>query len=196
MIAGLLLAAGGARRFGSQKLIEPLGGAPLVSQSAARLAATVDATYVVVGHDAEHVAAAVADLEVTVVVNEAWTEGLSSSLRAGVTALPDDCEAVVISLGDQPLMGVDAVRTVVDRWRETGKPIVVTRYDGTRGHPILFARSMWRTLAELRGDTGARDLIEQARSQVAFVDVDSPMPADVDTGADLARLRAGIDAIG
>jgi molybdenum cofactor cytidylyltransferase len=196
MIAGLLLAAGGARRFGSQKLIEPLDGAPLVRQAAARLVSTVDATYVVVGHEAEHVAAAVTDLGLTVVANEAWMEGLSSSLRAGVAALPDDCEAVVVALGDQPLMGLQAVSVVIERWRETRKPIVVTRYDGTRGHPILFARSMWPALAELRGDTGARDLIEQSRAQVAYVDVDSPMPADVDTGADLERLRAGIDGMG
>jgi molybdenum cofactor cytidylyltransferase len=196
MIAGLLLAAGGARRFGSQKLIEPLDGAPLVRQAAARLVSTVDATYMVVGHEAEHVAAAVTDLGVTVVANDAWTEGLSSSLRAGVAALPDDCEAVVVALGDQPLMGLQAVSVVIERWRETRKPIVVTRYDGTRGHPILFARSMWHALAGLRGDTGARDLIEQSRAQVAYVDVDSPMPADVDTGADLERLRAGIDGMG
>jgi len=196
MIAGLLLAAGGARRFGSQKLIEPLDGAPLVRRAVARLASTVDATYVVVGHEAEHVGAALADLAVTVVRNEAWAEGLSSSLRVGVAALPDAAGAVVVALGDQPLMDVHAVRVVIDRWRETGKPIVVTRYDGTRGHPILFARSMWPMLAVLRGDTGARDLIERSRSQVAFVDVDSPMPPDVDTAADLERLRAGIDAMG
>lgn len=196
MIAGLLLAAGGARRFGSQKLIEPLDGTPLVRQAATRLASAVDATYVVVGNEASQVETALVDLAVTVVRNEAWSEGLSASLRAGVAALPNDAEAVIVALGDQPLMGVHAVRAVIERWRETGKPIVVTRYDGTRGHPILFAQSMWPMLADLRGDTGARDLIERSRSHVAFVDVDSPVPPDVDTTADLERLRAGIDAVG
>jgi molybdenum cofactor cytidylyltransferase len=193
MIAGLLLAAGGARRFGSQKLVAPLSGEPLVRRAATTLTQGVDATYVVIGHEAAAVREALAGLPVTMVENPRWSEGLSTSLCRGVSELPATADAVVIMLGDEPHTDVDAIRAVIDCWRADGKPIVVTRYDGTRGHPVLFARSMFEALASARGDAGARDIIERSRAHVAFVDVSSPMPADVDTPEDLDRVQRGID---
>jgi molybdenum cofactor cytidylyltransferase len=192
-IAGLLLAAGGARRFGSQKLVAPLGGVPLVRQAAAPLIAVMDATFVVVGHEAAAVRDALTGLPVAFVINHAWSEGLSTSLRAGVAVLPADVDAVVIALGDQPALAAGAFDAVIHEWRATQRPIVVTRYDGTRGHPVLFAREMFGELAALEGDAGARHLVERSAERVAYVDVSSPMPLDVDTSADLARLRGGID---
>ncbi len=190
MIAGLLLAAGGATRFGSQKLITPLAGdIPLVRHTAATLRDAVDALYVVVGHDADAVRFALIGVDATIVMNDDWSDGLSTSLRAGVRAVPDNTVAVLVGLGDQPFVDPAVMRAVITEWRTTGAPIVSARYDGTRGHPVLFDRSIFAELEEATGDAGARGLIERAPDRVAYVDVTAPPPLDVDTTDDLARLR-------
>ena len=190
MIVGLLLAAGAGTRFGSQKLLARVGGAPIVTQAARGLATLVDHLIVVVGSDAPVVAAALAGIDATVVGNSQWQTGLSSSLKCGIGAVPSATEAVVVALGDQPGIDPVVVRNVIARWRESGKPIVVTRYRGARGHPVLLAPSVFADVRAITGDVGARALIEQDGSRVAFVDVDTDAPRDVDTQDDLAALDA------
>jgi molybdenum cofactor cytidylyltransferase len=190
MIVGLLLAAGGATRFGSQKLVARSGGAPIVVQAARVLATLVDRITIVVGSDAEAVRAALVDLECTIVENPDWASGLSTSLRRGIESAPADTKAVVVALGDQPRIDPAIVRKVIARWRETGKPIVATRYRGNRGHPVLLGCSMFADVQSISGDVGARALMERDPSRVAFVDVDADAPRDVDTPDDLAALDA------
>lgn len=187
MIAGLLLAAGGARRFGSQKLIAPLGGIPLVRHAAAALARSTDALVIVIGHEAGAVRAALADIDGSIVENPDWSQGLSSSLRHGIEAMPLDVAAVVVALGDQPRIDPLVVRSLVDRWRTTGNAIVAARYRGARGHPVLFDRTVFPQLTTLRGDVGARTIFEQSPDQVAYVEVDDTVPIDVDTVDDLEK---------
>ena len=189
MIAGLLLAAGGATRFGSQKLLAPLAdGIPLVRHTAITLRGGVDALVVVVGHDADDVTRALNGVDALIVRNDAWVEGLSTSLHAGVRALPTEADAAVVALGDQPFMDPGVVHAIVKQWKATGLPIVSARYAGTRGHPVLFDRAVFAELLEVAGDAGARGVIDREFARVAYVDVNAPMPADVDTPADLARL--------
>ena len=188
MIVGLLLAAGGARRFGSQKLVARVNGEPLVRSAAATLAAATDALVVVVGCEAEQVSAAVADLATRIVTNEGWSEGLAASVRAGIATLGPAVEAIVIAVGDQPGLDRAVVEAVAARWRESGAAIVAARYRGVQGHPVLFARSMFGELFELSGDRGAKPVIERDSARVAYVDVDAPMPLDVDTVEDAEAL--------
>jgi molybdenum cofactor cytidylyltransferase len=77
---------------------------------------------------------------------------------------------------------------VIARWRETALPIVSASYRGVRGHPVLFARSVFPELSELQGDAGARLLIERSPARVSYVEIDSEMPRDVDTTEQLAAL--------
>lgn len=189
MIAGLLLAAGAATRFGSQKLLAPLAdGVPLILQTARTLRAAVDELIVVVGHEAGAVARALDGSDATIVRNDEWADGMSTSLRAGVRALPIGAEAVVVALGDQPFLDPAIFQAVVREWKATGLPIVSARYAGTRGHPVLFDRAIFRELEQVTGDAGARAVIERDGGRVAFVDVNDALPLDVDTPADLARL--------
>jgi molybdenum cofactor cytidylyltransferase len=187
MIVGLLLAAGGANRFGSQKLVAPYRGQPLVSHAARRLRAATDATIAVLGSDADAVATVLMDCDVSAIVNDYWRDGLSTSLRIGVRALPPDAEAIVVALGDQPELDSDAVRLLVEQWRATGMPIVTTRYRGVRAPPVLLAREVFGDVEALRGDNGAKPLMDRMPERVAFVDVDADIPFDVDTPADLDR---------
>lgn len=189
MIAGVLLAAGGARRFGSQKLVQPLDGRPLVRHAAEVLGAESDSLVAVVGHEAVAVREALDGCGARIVENEDWALGLSTSLRVGIAALPRDAAAAIVCLGDQPRVDPVVIRRVIDTWRATGLPIVSARYRGTRGHPVLFARSVFPELDRLAGDAGAKMLIERDGYRVAYVDVDSPVPGDVDSTADLVSLE-------
>jgi molybdenum cofactor cytidylyltransferase len=188
MIVGLLLAAGGARRFNSQKLIALYRGAPLVRHAAGALREATDAVIAVLGHDAEAVRRALAGVDARIVENSEWLSGLASSIRRGVEAMPADVEALVVAVGDQPGLDPDVVRAVSARWRETGLPIVSASYRGARGHPVLFARSVFVELLELQGDAGARLLIERSPARVSYVEIDGEMPPDVDTIEQLAAL--------
>jgi len=190
VIAGLLLAAGGATRFGSQKLLAPLAdGVPLVRHTAMTLRYGVDTMVIVVGSEADDVTQVLNDVDAVIVRNDVWAEGLSTSVQAGVRALPTEAAAAIVALGDQPFVDPGVIHTIVKQWKATGVPIVSARYAGTRGHPVLFDRTIFEELLQVTGDTGARGVIDREAARVAYVDVNAPMPADVDTPADLARLE-------
>jgi molybdenum cofactor cytidylyltransferase len=191
VIAAVLLAAGGARRFGTQKLVALFDGVPLVRHAAETLSRVTDEVIVVVGNEHAQVRAALDGLAARIVENPSWAQGMATSLRCGLGAAPASAECVLIALGDQPGIDAEVVRAVIARWRETGRPIVVARYGDGRGHPVLFAREMFDQLMTLEGDQGARSLIEQSPDRVAFVDVAGAAPRDVDTVEDLRGLYLG-----
>lgn len=190
MIVGLLLAAGGARRFGSQKLVAAFRGRPLVCHAAEALAGVTDTTIAVVGGDARAVRDALDGMVGRVVENHEWATGMASTVRVGTDALPQDAEAVVIALGDQPGVDPEVGHAVIARWRESGKPIVVPRFRDGRGHPVLFARPVFDELRSLSGDVGARGVIARDPARVADVVIDADLPSDVDTPEDLDRLAS------
>jgi molybdenum cofactor cytidylyltransferase len=190
VIAGLLLAAGGARRFGSQKLVAQIGGVPIVRRAAEGLASGVDRLVVVTGSEGALVRDALAGLNARCIENTEWAAGLSTSLRAGILAVEREASAVVIALGDQPGLDPKLVRTVIETWRATGKPIVAARYRGARGHPVLLDRVVFGEASEVRGDVGARTLIERDAARVAYVDVEADAPRDVDMPVDLEGMSS------
>jgi len=193
MIAGLLLASGASRRYGSNKLVAPLDGRPIVRWSAEALANVVEETWVVVPVRSAEVRAALDGLPVRWVENSVAHEGMASSIRAGIAALPDDAEAVVITLGDQPLIDGDVIRRVVAAWRAAPARCraVVTSYLDGRGHPALFGAALFPALLSLEGDRGARELLAGLGDAVAVVTEPHPRPADVDTPEALASLGRG-----
>jgi len=192
VIAGLLLASGASRRFGSNKLLAPVDGRAIIRWSAEPLASAVDATYVVVPGHSPEVRTALDGLAVRWVENPDAESGMASSIRAGVTMLAPDAEAVVITLGDQPLIDASVIRRVVARWRETSGATraITTAYTDGRGHPTLFGSAVFPALRTLEGDRGARELLDLLGDQVAVVEADGLRPIDVDTPEAL-RLVAG-----
>lgn len=190
MIAGLLLASGASRRFGSNKLLADLAGRPVVRWSAEALAGAVDEMVVVVPRDSSVVREALGGLPARFVENPNADEGLASSIRAGIAALPSEVVAVVIALGDQPTLDPQVVRRVVTAWRgaRAETRAVTTAYADGRGHPTLFAAALFPSLSALDGDRGARDLLESLADALAVVEVNGARPADVDTPAALETL--------
>jgi molybdenum cofactor cytidylyltransferase len=193
VIAGLLLASGASRRFGANKLVAPLDGRPMVRWSAEALASAGDAAYDVVPTQDREIRAALRGLRLHWVENADATEGMASSIRAGVATLPAEAEAVVITLGDQPLIHGDLIRDVVATWRAAppGIRAVAAQYEDGRGHPVLFGAALFADLKALEGDRGARELLASLGESLAVVHASGVRPADVDTRDALAALERG-----
>jgi molybdenum cofactor cytidylyltransferase len=187
VIAGVVLAAGISRRFGSQKLLASVGGAPLVRRTVqALLEAALGELVVVVGSDAEPVRAALDGVPVRIVTNPAYAGGMSTSLRVGIDALGVDVEAAVVALGDQPGIGAAIVDPIITRYFADRAPIVAPIYrGGVRGNPVLFDRSLFRELRAVTGDEGGRSVVAKDPSRVALVQLDMEMPRDIDLPEDL-----------
>jgi molybdenum cofactor cytidylyltransferase len=185
----VILAAGEARRFGAQKLLEPLAGRPLVQHvidaaNAARLAAVV----LVVGADADAILASVNTGRARVVRNPDYVSGLASSLQAGLRSLNEE-DAALVLLGDVPGVTTALLDALLAKQRESGAPAVVSRWAGRRMPPVVLHRDLWQDALALRGDVGMRDVLA-GHDDVAEVEVSAALGTldDVDTRDDHARL--------
>jgi molybdenum cofactor cytidylyltransferase len=194
-VAALLLAAGQSRRMGSNKLLEEIDGRPMVARTAQRLLSSRARPIVaVLGNQAEAVDAALGKLPVERVQNPAYAEGLSTSLKRGLAALPPDIDGAIVCLGDMPLVaGRDLDRLIAAFDPLEGRAIVVPTRRGKRGNPVLWARRFFAEMAELAGDVGAKHLIGEHAELVAEVEMDSDgVLVDIDTPDALAELRAKV----
>jgi nicotine blue oxidoreductase len=192
-VAGLLLAAGGGRRLGGRpKALLEHRGRLLVEHAAGVLrAAGCGRIHVVLGARADEVRRR-ADLSGCVLVdNPDWTEGMGSSLRAGLASLTGTgVRAALVSLVDQPGIGPAAVARVLGAF-EDEKSLVSAAYDGTRGHPVLFGAAHWPGIAATAaGDRGAREYLKENAGRIRLVEcADVAEPYDIDTEADLRHLE-------
>lgn len=184
-----MLAAGRSTRFDGDKLTAVLGEHAVVRWSVAAIASLASPVLVVVPPDAAAVCEALRDFDVRFVENVRRNDGMASSIAAGVLALAGGATAVVIALGDQPLVRASVVEALCERWRKGRCAAVVPEYTDGRGHPVLFGRECFAALAALTGDAGARSVLDSLGDRVAVVPVDTTMPLDVDTWAALERVR-------
>jgi molybdenum cofactor cytidylyltransferase len=195
-VAGLVLAAGRARRFGGDKLVAPLRGRPLAAYALgvagrARGAGLLGGLWAVVAPGDQAVAALAHQAGAITVVNEAPERGLSSSLRRGLAAVGDAAAAAIVLLADQPLVRLDVLAVLVAAWHERLGVLIRPRYadrPGDPGHPVLLDRSVWPLVDRLEGDAGFGRLLPAGASGVAIIDVGGGNP-DVDTPADLHLLE-------
>jgi molybdenum cofactor cytidylyltransferase len=190
-IAGILLAAGTSSRMGENKLLLEIGGEPLVARTTRRaLAGGLDPLVVVVGHEAAHVRAALAGVDCRVVVNPDFLSGQPSSVAAGIAALPDEAAAAMILLADMPLVSAAMVRGLVERRRESGARLAVSRYGYVQAPPALYDRSLFGELSRMTDGRCGREVIARHRDEAEFVVWPAERLADLDTPSDLARVRA------
>jgi molybdenum cofactor cytidylyltransferase len=189
MIGGIVLAAGAGTRFGGGKQLALLDGRPLLEHALRAItSAPVGRVIVVLGAEAEHVLAGVDLHGAEPLVCARWGEGQSASLACGLADLAD-CEAVVVTLGDQPRISPDAIRRVI-AGRGRGVAAVRATYRGAPGHPVLLERELFDRLRDVSGDRGARNLLMSVRTREIPCD-DLGNGTDVDTPAELDALRSG-----
>jgi molybdenum cofactor cytidylyltransferase len=190
--AGIVLAAGQASRFGQPKQLLRWQDESLVRR-AARLAleAGLAPVIVVTGAHEPEVRAALAGLPVTLADNPAWAEGQSTSLRAGLRALPLQTGAAVFLLADQPALSIDLLRGLVNRHAETFVSVVAPQVAGRRTNPVLFDRRTFPVLMNLSGDVGGRALFSDPQAYpVAWLPWDdASLLDDIDTPEDYERIK-------
>ena len=189
MIAAVVLAAGFARRMGRQKLLLELRGKPVVRWSVEAILPHVGDAVVVTGQDDEAVRAALAGLAVRFAVNPRPQAGQGSSIAIGAAALKPWTGAALVALGDQPRLPEGLIGRLLAERERSGKAIVAPVYRGTQGTPVLFSADVFAELRALDGDVGARAVVQARPERVARVEIDAPMPPDVDTPEDYARLH-------
>ncbi len=186
----IVLAAGESRRFGSHKQLVRIAGRPLLHTAVTRAAEVTGSSLIVVlGCGAAELGALLKHSPGSIVINQEWREGLSSSIRAGIARLPLTCSGAMLLLADQPLVSADDLRRLAGTWRKQPQYTVAALYSGTMGVPAIFPRSLFQELLQLRGDSGARALLRRNTDRVVRV----PMPSaavDIDTPEDLLTVAA------
>lgn len=192
-IDALILAAGQSTRMGSNKLLEPLGDHPLLRYCVnATLASNVDSTYIVIGHQDDVIRNLLNDVPVNFVHNPNFASGLSTSLKAGIAALPSRCDAVIILLGDMPFIDPQVINILIDTFSNSPNICaVVPTFQGSWGNPVLIARRLFHAISDLEGDMGARKLLMSHHHDVIEVPVATDsVTIDLDTPETLAKFRA------
>lgn len=188
-VSAILLAAGRSTRMAPvNKLTSDFGGKPLVRHAAeAAINSKAGEVLVVTGHDADAVSQALRGLDLRMIANPAFAEGLASSVKAGIAAVSPKAAGAVFLLGDMPRVTSDTVDALVDAFRQAdGKKICQPRHDGRPGNPILWPRDLFEEFTGLSGDVGAKPLLARHADRVLGVDVDTGgIHMDVDAPADL-----------
>jgi molybdenum cofactor cytidylyltransferase len=186
--AVILLAAGNSTRMGAPKQLLDFGGQPLLRHAVATAQASgCDRTIVVLGANEGEIRPALDGLNVEIVVNERWAEGMGTSIQTGLQALENTDEGgAILTLTDQPFVTSDFLRELVERRRRSGRPIVAAQYSGTAGVPVFFAREAFPLLMALKPAQGCKGVILGHPADALLVDC--PEAAmDIDTPEDYAR---------
>ena len=195
-IVGVVLGAGRSSRFGTPKQLLPFGDTTMLGQVVRNAnASNLDRVVVVLGRASEELRGSLDFGRAMVVENTAYGTGCASSLLAGMDAAGEDCEALVLLLGDQPGVKAGFIDSVLSEWLREQPWASVTSYNGKLGHPFVFAREAFGDLRGLHGDKAVWKLIEAYPERVHRVEIEAPLPPDVDTPQDyelaLARWQSG-----
>lgn len=196
-ISGVVLAAGQSQRMGTTKQLLPLAERPLLRHVIDNaLASRLSEVIVVLGHDADELQQklmSIRSAKLRLVVNSEYTEGLSSSLRAGLAHADPRAIAAAIVLGDQPELPSELIDRVLAAFCETDAAVLQPMFDSSAdasvpGHPVVLARRIWPEVIQLKGDRGARALLDEHPTWLRTLRIPQRPPADVDTRADYQEL--------
>jgi molybdenum cofactor cytidylyltransferase len=179
MICSIVLAAGRSRRMGAQKLLLPLGDQTVIARIVDEvLLSPVDRIFVVVGPDGARIAEALAGRRVEFVTNPDPEAEMLSSVRCGLRAMPEDCDAVLAVLGDQPGVTADVIAAIVQAYNTSGRGIVIPTHNGRRGHPLLFSMLYRDEILTRHDDVGLRGLLHAHPEDVCELEFSTPNVID------------------
>ena len=191
-IAGILLAAGTSSRMGCNKLLFELAGESVLRGAVRRArAGGLAPLLVVLGHQAETARAELAGIDCQAVINPDYDQGITSSLKAGVAALPPGVAAAMVVLADMPRVTAEMIAALAARYRATRAPLVISDYEGVHAPPMLYDRSLFAELLAMSGGGCGRQVVKRHRSEAEVLDWPAAALADLDVPEDYARLRGG-----
>ncbi|MEJ2708104.1 MAG: nucleotidyltransferase family protein [Anaerolineales bacterium] len=192
MIAAVVLAAGESTRMGQPKMVLPWGETTVIGHVVQVLSqGGVDQIVVVTGGAREQVEEALHNFPVHCVFNSRYTQDeMLLSLRTGLSALPSECQAAMVALGDQPQIKPYVVQSLLEKFRHSGAGLVIPSYKMRRGHPWILAQDLWQTVYALPKGATMRDLIQKHAGQIVYLQVDTPsILRDLDTPEEYRRQR-------
>lgn len=194
-VAAILLSAGRGTRFGDEpKLLARVGGKTLirhVAEAAAR--STANPVIVVTGHRAEEIQSQLQGLPVRVVYNHLFADGLSTSLKAGFSALPPEARAAIVLLGDMPFVKAELIDALISAWQDRGEPAaLVPVLNGRRGNPVVLSRTLQAAIEGLSGDVGAVSVLRGRSDVLEWPTEDSATIQDIDTTEEFAKHQLGM----
>jgi molybdenum cofactor cytidylyltransferase len=198
-IAAVVLAAGRSTRMrGPNKLLAEIARRPLVRIAVeAALASRASPVIVVAGHQRGEIEKALAGLPVRIVDNPDFAQGLGTSLKAGIAAVPAEADGAIVCLGDMPRVDASLLDRLIAAFDpDRGALVVVPTFEGKRGNPVLWSRRFFRDLLAIEGDVGARHLIGRFAEAVVEIPVEGKAAfADVDTPEALIGIKAEIEGV-
>lgn len=190
-VAAIVLAAGSSRRMGTNKLLLPLEGEPLVRRTVRRcLAADFDRVVVVLGHESARVRAALDGLACETVENADHARGVGTSIRAGIGFVAEAVDAAAVVLADMPYVTTDMLRTVTSWYRATRPPVVVSEYGSVQAPPTLYDRALFARLLAIADDSGGKAVAQNLAALRVTVAFPESARRDLDAVADYERARA------
>ena len=194
MINAIILAAGQSKRMGKPKPLLRFGDKTFLEQIISVLKLSdVDRITVVLGAEAETIKSSVDLSETNIVINKDYLKGQLSSLIAAIEDTPEETEAILLCLVDAPFVSKEVVNKIVSKFRETNNPIIVPVFNGKRGHPTLFSKSLFNELLNAPEDQGARYVLYSNEEKVLEVEIsESGFLISIDT-PDEYKSRFGAD---
>jgi molybdenum cofactor cytidylyltransferase len=189
-VTGIILAAGISSRIGEIKQLLAFRETTVLGQVLENVGRSrLHEVVMVLGHGAEEIRKAVKVDGAKLVVNEFYEQGQSTSLRAGLSAVSEDVEAVMFILGDQPLVGPEVIHALMDGYCCSKAPIVLPTYQGRRGNPVIIDRGLFPRVMSITGDVGARGLFDEYEEAIVEIPVqDDSIHFDLDTWEDYQEL--------
>ena len=195
-MVGIVLGAGASRRLGRPKQTLPFGDTTLLGHVLRDVEASqLERVVLVVGGAADEALAGLEPGRAEVARNDAYGSGCASSLLAGLDAA-GECEAVMLILGDMANFGLAAIDAVADGWRAEPAWATLTSWRGTPGRPFVFAAAAFDALRKLHGDKAVWKLVERHPERVGRIELDRPLPRDVDTWADYEAALSSVAGTG
>jgi molybdenum cofactor cytidylyltransferase len=190
MIAAVVLSAGESSRMGRPKALLPIGAVSFLERIVKSLqAARMEKIVVVLGHNAADIEAKIAQLPVTIVVNPDYAQGQLSSLNAAIQSLAGEkIDGILVHLVDHPFVNADLVNRMIDRFYESKKLIVVPKWKGKRGHPVIFSSRLFGELLSAPLNQGAKSVVHAHAADTLEIETDDEgITFDIDTPEDYRR---------
>jgi molybdenum cofactor cytidylyltransferase len=188
-VAGILLAAGTSSRMGSNKLLFGLNGESVLRGAVRRaLAGGVSPLYVVLGHESDKTFRELEGLRCEWVLNPFYEQGMNSSLKGGLLAAKAKAQAVVVMLADMPFVTAEMIAGLIERYRTTGAPLVISDYGGVNAPPMLYDRSLFNELLTEMGEGCGRQVLKRHRHEAEVLVWPEAALADIDVPEDYERV--------